>query len=225
MSELGVIMNKFVAEINKTALYTIDSMVFSEDKDPERNVPEVVSIGWQNVLSDPELNSSKTTLKELQYLEKITKSRTKKQEELVKIVDNDVADLFLPYLRKHDLKFPKKLIDSLWSKIIKPVTMNLKWQYNRARPYQLAPKRGIEIDYMETSTHHTPAYPSGHTAYATLLASVLSELYSEHSSKFYELVNQTGKARELQGVHYPSDNNASMVFVSAIWEDIKYDIL
>ena len=28
----------------------------------------------------------------------------------------------------------------------------------------------------------------------------------------------------LQGVHYPSDNDASMVVASAIYEDIKYDM-
>ena len=144
---------------------------------------------------------------------------------MVMIVDDNVTDLFMPYLKKHNLKLPKKLIDSLWDKIIYPVTINLKWQYNRARPYQLASNRGFEIDYIETDTHHTPSYPSGHTAYGVMLAFVLSEFYPEHSSNLYELANKVGKARELQGVHYPSDNNAAMVIVGAIWEDIKYDIL
>ena len=218
-------MNKFVAGINKTALHAIDSMVYSEDKEPDKSVPDIISIDWRNILSQPEPNSSDVTLKELQYIEKITKSRTKKQEEMVLLADEDVTNLFLPYLEKHNLKLPKKMIKSLWDKIIYPATMNLKWQYNRARPYQLAPKRGIEIDYMETSTHKAPSYPSGHTAYGVMLASVLSEIYPDHSSGLYEIANKVGKARELQGVHYPSDNSASMVYVSAIWEDIKYDIL
>lgn len=218
-------MKKFLAEMNKTTLNTIDSMVFSEDKDQDKNIPDIVSIGWRNVLSEPETNSSETTLRELQYLEKITKSRTKKEEEMVMIVDDNVTDLFMPYLKKHNLKLPKNLIDSLWDKVINPLTMNLKWQYNRARPYQVGPKRGIEIDYIETDTHHTPSYPSGHTAYGVMLASVLSDFYPEHSSALYQLANKVGKARELQGVHYPSDNNAAMVIVGAIWEDVKYDIL
>ena len=121
-------MNKFFAQINKTAINAIDSMVYSKDKDPEKSIPKVVSIGWKNVLSDPQLNSSDSTLKELQYLEKITKSRTKKEEEMVMIVDDNVTDLFMPYLKKHNLKLPKNLIDSLWDKVINPLTMNLKWQ-------------------------------------------------------------------------------------------------
>ncbi len=57
-----------------------------------------------------------------------------------------------------------------------------------------------------------------------MLASVLSEMYPEHSSELYELVNIAGKAREMQGVHYESDNDASMVIVGALWQDVRYDI-
>ena len=102
--------------------------------------------------------------------------------------------------------------------------MNLKWQYNRPRPHQLSPKFGVEINYISTDTTDTPSYPSGHTAYAAMLASVLSEMYPEHSSELYELVNVAGKAREMQGVHYESDNDASMVIVGALWQDVRYDI-
>ena len=218
-------MKKFIAQINKTVLSAIDSMVFSEDVEPDRNVAKIVSIDWKNVLSGQKPNSSDTTLEELQYLEKITKSRTKAEEEMVMIVDDNVTDLFMPYLKKHDLKLPKKLIDTLWDNIFYPATMNLKWQYNRPRPYQLGPKRGIDINHIETDTHDSPAYPSGHTAYGVMLASILSDLYPDHSSELYELANKVGKARELQGVHYPSDNNAAMVVIGAMWEDIKYDVL
>ena len=44
------------------------------------------------------------------------------------------------------------------------------------------------------------------------------------SSKFYGLVETVGMARMLQGVHYPSDNDAGMLLYVAIWEDIKYKI-
>ena len=58
-----------------------------------------------------------------------------------------------------------------------------------------------------------------------MLASVLSEIYPEYSSDFYKLAKVAGEARELQGVHYPSDNAASMVIASALWEDVRYDFL
>ena len=53
---------------------------------------------------------------------------------------------------------------------------------------------------------------------------MLASLYPEHTSKFYELINLAGRARVLQGVHYPSDNDASMIIASVLYEDLKYKI-
>jgi hypothetical protein len=39
-----------------------------------------------------------------------------------------------------------------------------------------------------------------------------------------ELINLAGRARILQGVHYPSDNDASMVIASVLYEDLKYEM-
>ena len=100
--------------------------------------------------------------------------------------------------------------------------MNLKWKYNRARPYQIAEYLGYKINVLETKSHKTPAYPSGHTALAAIGGYYLSDKYPEFSSEIFAAVNKAGLARELQGVHYPSDNEASMVIAGALWQDIKY---
>ena len=57
-----------------------------------------------------------------------------------------------------------------------------------------------------------------------MCAALLSWMYPDLSSKFYGLVETVGMARMLQGVHYPSDNDAGMLLSAAIWEDIKYKI-
>ena len=57
------------------------------------------------------------------------------------------------------------------------------------------------------------------------ITGLLSALYPQYSSEFYAMVEEVGEARMLQGVHYPSDNDAAMLISAAIWEDIKYDIL
>jgi len=38
------------------------------------------------------------------------------------------------------------------------------------------------------------------------------------------MINLAGFARCLQGVHYPSDNEASMVISGAIWQDVRYKL-
>ena len=42
--------------------------------------------------------------------------------------------------------------------------------------------------------------------------------------KFFRKISDAGLARCLQGVHYPSDNEASMVISSAIWQDLRYKL-
>ena len=103
--------------------------------------------------------------------------------------------------------------------------MILKYKYDRPRPFQLAGVYNKEINIIETGTHSTPAYPSGHTAQGGVCAGLLSALYPEYSSEFYAMVEEVGDARMLQGVQYPSDKDAAMLISAAIWEDIKYKIL
>ena len=136
----------------------------------------------------------------------------------VNIIDKNGGLFMISYDHRPEIK-------KLYNTVIFPVIMNLKWQYNRPRPHQLAPKFGVEINYIITPSTDTPSYPSGHTAYAVTLASVLSEMYPDHSSELYELVNVAGKARQMQGVHYESDNDASMVIVGALWQDVRYSNL
>ena len=89
----------------------------------------------------------------------------------------------------------------------------------------MAEAYGITIKVVETGTHHTPAYPSGHTAWAAMMGYILADMYPEHSAEIFDKIDLAGVARVLQGVHFPSDNDASMVITGALWQDIKHDIL
>ena len=42
-----------------------------------------------------------------------------------------------------------------------------------------------------------------------LIAEILSDKYPKYKTEFDKLVDLCGKGRELQGVHYPSDNVAA----------------
>ena len=217
-------MRNLISETAEKVSDNIVSMKYSDNIPPEKRVSDLVSIDWRNVLPEPPENNSQITREEIQEVSELSDKRTDRQVELVMVVDKDIRVMFERLLKDNNLSYPAEKIKKIYDTIVFPVIMNLKWQYNRPRPYQLSPKFGVEIDYIPTDTINTPSYPSGHTAYATIIASVLSEMYPEFSSEFYELVNVAGKAREIQGVHYESDNDASMVIVGALWQDIKYDI-
>ena len=200
----------------------IDSLKYTE-KDKSWDVSEDITIGWRRILPEPPKNTSKRTLMELEYLAKLTKNIDGADEYLIKLVDKEPLDLFNDTLRRNNLDFDRADFKKIWN-IGLPIIMNLKYQYNRARPEQLAPFFGLTINVQKTSTHQTPAYPSGHTAYTAFAAYLLSDMYPKFSSEFFHQVGVTGYARCLQGVHYPSDNEASMIISGAVWEDIRYKL-
>lgn len=209
-------------EIIKEISNKLDTLTYTDEK-KNWDVGDDITIGWENVLPEPPSNTSERTKKELEYLSSLTKSLTPKQRELVSIVDKEPLDLFRPTIKKNNLKFDESDFTKLHNATL-PVIMNLKYQYNRPRPDQLSPFYGLEINVIETKTHQTPAYPSGHTAYAAFAAYLLSDMYPEFSSEFFRQVGVAGYARCLQGVHYPSDNEASMVISGALWEDLRYKL-
>mgnify|MGYP003117835804 FL=1 len=221
--------NKFIKGINQAMADMIDQINYSEPISEESRKllevkPKYVEIDYMNLLPEPPANSSQVTRKELMYLSKITSNLSERQLELIKMVDEDPNNLFMPILKIHGLKFPKDKFKEFYKSTLEPVIVQLKNKFLRPRHHQLAEKMGISINVTETDTHNTPAYPSGHTMYAAFTASMLSTMYPDYTSDFYRIANLAGEARMLQGVHYPSDNDASMVVASAIYEDIKYDM-
>jgi len=210
----------FISKINKSLAERIESVTYTDDT-KSWNVSKQITIDWASILPEPPKNSSEETKKELKYLADLTENLSVSQKNLVYLVDNEPLDLYNDILRRHNLKMPREEFKRVW-KLSYPIIMNLKHKFNRPRPEQLAKYYGLQIAVLETKTHQTPAYPSGHTAYTAMGAYLLSDMYPEHSGEFFSKVGDAGYARCLQGVHYPSDNEASMVITGAIWQDIRY---
>ena len=207
--------DKFLSEQIKNIKYT--------DSPKTVKVSDKITIGWDDVLPDPPQNDSETTKKELIYLSGLTKNVSNSQLDLIKLVDEEPNALFHKTLKDLNIEFPKDIFKKSWS-LIRPVIMNLKQIHNRPRPYQLADKYGLEIKVRDSKTAQTPAYPSGHTSYAALSAYILAAKYPQFSEHFFDKIQMAGMARMLMGVHYPSDNEASMIITGALWEDIRYKL-
>lgn len=186
--------------------------------------PSLVTIGWHNIISSPPKNDSDITRNELEYIEQVSGNLSLEERDIVMSVDDDPNNLFKRYLLKQGLSFPEKEFNKAYYDNLDIIITNLKWKFKRPRPYQLGPLLGVNIGFINTKTHHTPAYPSGHTAWGALSAAMLSDLYPEYTTEFYKIANIVGHARVIQGVHYPSDNDAAMVVAGAVWNDIKYKL-
>lgn len=184
----------------------------------EQPVPDIVQINWKNILDPPPPNDSSVTYKEVIFVAKKTLNRSQQDIEFVHKIDQDIDSRFVDLLQEYSIEYPTKIIGEMYD-IIRPILINVKNLYNRARPFQLAKFFNIEMDTIITDTIHTPSYPSGHTVYASMVSRIIQKTNSSiPKQKLNNLVDQTALARILQGVHYPSDNAASVKFTNVLFE-------
>lgn len=205
----------------------IDNIKYSPDFDymsshyASMSFPEIGDINLFKILEVPPKNSSQITQDELKYLERITHNRTKQDIDLIYLVDDDPLHLFTDIIKQHNLVFPEKFFTAMYYTCVIAIVDHVKFFYNRPRPYQLSEFYNIKINRIITKTHKTPAYPSGHTMYSALISELLSDKYPEHKKQFNQTTDLCGKARELQGVHYPSDNEAAKKIIKTIYPALK----
>jgi hypothetical protein len=201
----------------------INDVVYDKslDKDyTKETVSHLVTVDWKKIISDPPKNDSVQTREESKLISKRSQSRTATEVKEILLNDEDPFNIFIPFLTENKLKFDKKEFKT-YERIIDHVFALLKRVHNRPRPSQLTEYLDVEIDVLETKTHHTPSYPSGHAAYGYLIAELLSDKYPQHKKELMKLADKTGFLRVLQGVHYPSDSMASNQLVRTLYNNIK----
>lgn len=198
----------------------IDKVTYLKDKVSYDDEISILDIELDTILPSPTKNSSQKTKKELEFIAKMTKSRSRKELDLIYIVDNEPLDLFEDFLSERGFQFPKTVFINHYN-VLEQYIYALKYYFNRARPEQIAPYYNIDIDVLYTDTHQTPSYPSGHQMYAELAAYVASDVYPEYRKDFFRLSQYCGLARILQGVHYPSDNVAGRIATSKLYPLMK----
>lgn len=187
----------------------------------EKPMSKLIDFDWKNILDPPPKNLDKSTIKELDLIAKETKNRSKSEIAQILSIDQELDQPFINFLQEYNLEYPQQYID-LFYDIIKPLLQNTKSYWNRARPNQLAKLFNITIDVLVTDTHHSASYPSGHTVYASLVANILKDIYPQIDTKqLNNIVLIVAAARVKQGVHYPSDNKASLIFSKFIFEKLN----
>lgn len=177
-------------------------------------------LSWKKILEPPPLNDSIIVANELNYLSQLTSSLSDSQVELVKLVDKDPKHLFNNTLSKRGLDFPEDQFN-LYYEVMDEYILTVKQYFNRVRPEYLGNILGKNINVVESQTTKTPSYPSGHTCYAVLACILCSRLYPSLIHEFKDSVKTTAYCREMQGVHYPSDNKASVIFAESIFEQLQ----
>jgi len=209
---------------------SIIDMKYGDPKDMNERVerlieqkPKLVNIDYLNLLPNPPANNSPEVKRELMQLKKKTEQLQKNEslQNFIKIIDVDADFPVRKIAEKYKLEYPQKLADKIWRDVLAPIQMQLKWKFNRPRPYQLAEKLGIDLEHVETKTHHSPSYPSGHAFHGHFISFMLSDLYPKHEEEWMEAGEQVAMARISQGVHFQSDADAALYIAKKVWDDIK----
>lgn len=182
-------------------------------------------------IPDPPANSSEQTRAELNYLLRLQQQRTQADVESslhmagvfynIRIKPED--SLYNDYRRNlfhigrsigtwfnpQDLPLTADLIANVW-RDASYFIWGYKYKYLRIRPYVIEPA----LKNLEDT--NWAAYPSGHAANSYINAYIYQELAPEFSDIFLKDAYDMAHSREIIGVHYPSDSEASRILARQI---------
>jgi len=202
----------------KAASLDIDKLRFPFDQAWADKVLAAKPVYLQTVtvddfkLPDPPANSSDQTRAELNYLLYLQHNRTAEDisssiylSDHLDTPPSQVGQALGYWTEPQKLPLTDSLMDRvttdgnffLWS---------LKFKYSRVRPYMVEPR----IHDLEESK--ASSYPSGHVTYAYIYAFIYGELAPEFSDYFMAKAYMMSHARQIIGVHYPSDCEGSRIF-------------
>jgi acid phosphatase (class A) len=211
----------------------IDKLTFPYDEAVATRRLSLKPIYLTNLKADdfsipaPPANSSEQTQKELSYLLGLQVQRTKLDAQTSLYMANVYYNLRTTptdstyHTFRRNLFFIGRSIGTWFHPDSLPATVNLmarvwqdanyfiwtlKYKYARVRPYVLDNRlKNLE----ETNW---AAYPSGHSANSYINAYIYQELAPEFTDVFIKDAYDMAHSREIIGVHFPSDSEASRVF-------------
>ena len=153
-------------------------------------------------------NTSDETKNELEYLTKVTKEASEEDLNFCKLIETNHYDFFVIVAKKLGLDVSEEEILK-WVEDIDPVLFYLKDKFNRPRPYQLAKELNLPLYPITASDANSAAYPSGHTMDFLVILYHFGKMNPALAEELDDFYHEIKRARELSGLHYPSDRKVS----------------
>tara|TARA_B100001113_G_scaffold313397_1_gene278395 strand:- start:11 stop:652 length:642 start_codon:yes stop_codon:yes gene_type:complete len=206
--------------IKLSELVKLKKMVYSEDIKPKhRNkIHMPVSVFHEGLQLPYRLgtsrlpdNDSAVTHRELKILAKI-----KPNVEEVQYGDK-VKALFIPLIEENEIPLSEQYVKKVIEESTKYI-MDLKYYYNRPRPYQIAEVYGMNLNGTELDSMKTPSYPSGHAVQGYLVAELLSHADPKRSHQYRAIGERIAHSRIIAKAHYPSDKEFGKVVSDVLFE-------
>ena len=198
-------------------LIELKSMVYSEEIKPKhkkkmnRSTPSFHEGIILPKIQPPD-NDSRITVSELNELSKIEEN-----DEFAEAMD-DVTKTFKPYTEKLGLY---EYVEKVLKESVKYI-MELKYHYNRPRPYQVAKFLNIDLNGSTMlDSMKTPSYPSGHAVQGYLIGEILSKHDPQNSHVYHQLGEDIAHSRIVAKAHYPSDKKYGKIISRVLFKGLK----
>ena len=159
----------------------------------------------------PPENESIETEEEIDYLDSIPVEKN-----FIESAD-DIDQYFKKFLESKELEFPEEELKGVM-KGVKSIILQLKYHYNRPRPYQVAKAKNLQLDSEHLKSASTPSYPSGHATQGTFLGRYLADLYPEYGKELRQIGEDITFSRNMAKVHYPSDSELGKMLGNDLYE-------
>ena len=207
-------------------LLHLKDMVYSENVKPKHRdkinmdvtvFRDDIQLPYNKGLSMKPDNDSKITLDELNYLANL-------KPNVDEVKDGDkVKKNFISLMEKNNVSISKEYVKKVLKQSTKFI-MEMKYHYNRPRPYQIAEVYGIDLNGTELDSMKTPSYPSGHAIQGYLVAKLLSKVDSKNSKEYIDMGEKIANSRIIGKAHYPSDKKFGKEVANILFGGLIYNL-
>ena len=202
---------------------SLKNMVFSKTIKPrhKKRLSKKITLFPQNPklsMTPPPPNDSQKTKSEVHYLLAYNDG----------VIDNemvqayyDVVKSIMPVVEKNGLQVSSDELQEILNETSK-FTLQLKYKFNRPRPYQIAEHYEIEdFKRHNLDTAKSPSYPSGHALQGRLIALYLSDKDPENKNEYMMIGHNISESRIMARAHFPSDRKYGDMLGDELYKVMK----
>ena len=169
-------------------------------------------------IKPPPPNDSNKTRAEVFYL--LSYNDGVIDNEMVQAYD-DIVKAFMPAVEKNGVQVSKENLNQIIHESGKFVT-ELKYKFNRPRPYQIAKHYGIkDFKIHNLDTAKSPSYPSGHAMQGRVIARYLSDKDPENKNEYMMIGHNISESRIMARAHYVSDRKYGDMLGDELYKAMK----
>ena len=186
---------------------SLKDMVFSKSIKPKhkKRMNQKVTLFDENpelTIKAPPANDSNKTRAEVFYL--LSYNDGVIDNEMVQAYD-DIVKAFMPVVEKNGVQVSADELQEILDQTSK-FTLQLKYKFNRPRPFQVAEYYDIEdFKIHKLDTAKSPSYPSGHAMQGRVIALYLSDKDPSNRKEYMMIGHNISESRIMARAHFSSD--------------------